>query len=292
MRAPGPRPRIGSRTRSPAAAMPPPITIRSGPRTTRTFASAMPEVAGDWSDGRDAALVARGRARDRRPRRVARPASRGEGLGLGQRLDAAAIAAAAQRAVGSSTIWWPISPALPFAPRWSRPSIITPPPMPVPSVTHTSVRAPRPAPDATLGQRERPRVVDERDRQAEAGRPGGRGAGSRATVPGGSGTARSTPVVARRTARARRRRSWRAARGAAIAAQTGLDHALRRRRPGPRSAWVGTVSLATSSVVGAVRSTLEDRHLMFVPPRSRPERRHRRHDTSAWSSRWSTASNS
>ncbi len=46
----------------------------------------------------------------------------------------------------TSMIWWPISPALPLTPVMSLPSIITPPPMPVPSVMATMLRQPRPAP--------------------------------------------------------------------------------------------------------------------------------------------------
>ena len=37
----------------------------------------------------------------------------------------------------SGTWMWPMSPAAPWAPRWMRPSVITPQPMPVPTLTNS-----------------------------------------------------------------------------------------------------------------------------------------------------------
>ncbi len=45
-----------------------------------------------------------------------------------------------------SIVWCPSSPAVPSWPRWIRPSIAITPPTPVPSVSPTIERAPRPAP--------------------------------------------------------------------------------------------------------------------------------------------------
>ena len=47
----------------------------------------------------------------------------------------------------AGSIWkWPISAAKPLAPRSTRPSTMTPPPMPVPSVTTSASRRPRATP--------------------------------------------------------------------------------------------------------------------------------------------------
>ena len=53
-----------------------------------------------------------------------------------------------QMTAGSSTTWmWPTSPALPWAPRWSRPPEMIPAPMPVPIFTTTTSSWPAATPD-------------------------------------------------------------------------------------------------------------------------------------------------
>ena len=111
--------------------------------------------------------------RDRRPGRPRRPAPpspfRRRGRSPGRpRTSRGSRGCRSRRAVRPGrAVWWPSSPIVPFRPSRSRPSITTPPPMPVPIAKPTSVRQPRPAPSLELCERERAGVVDEADRQAE-----------------------------------------------------------------------------------------------------------------------------
>ena len=136
--------RIGANRSSPAAATPPPMTTTSGETTVDHVGDPDPQIPADLGQSR--------LAPSRRPLRRGDcrldglgPARLGDPVGAGERLDAAVIAAAAQRPVGIDRLV-PISPAVPSCPRRTRPSIAMTPPTPVPSVRPTIVAAPRPAP--------------------------------------------------------------------------------------------------------------------------------------------------
>ena len=121
---------------------------------------------------------------------------------------------------------WPSSAPLPVAPRYGLPSRIRPPPTPVPSVSITTSRAPRAAPDPPLGDRGGVGVVVDRHRTGRAAPASGRG--SRRPRAGCSPTRRARPaalVDPRRDAEAERLR-----------VRLGPAQLLHQRRRAPRAA--------------------------------------------------------
>ena len=113
------------------------------------------------------------------------PAGRGDAVGAGERLQAAAVAAAAWRPVGLDRLVAELA-AGPVVARWTRPSMAMTPPTPVPSVSPIIDEAPASGTQPQLGEPERPRVVDEGGRAGRARAPTGPATGpARPRPPGG-----------------------------------------------------------------------------------------------------------
>ena len=142
---------MGAISRSPSVTSPPPITITSGSSTFVKLASPSPShQANSPSTGAAASSPASGgrndmlapdsvgiAAGDRRTRSgaVRRPRPHGRGGRARTPTRSAPSSRGARRGSGrraGSTMTWPISPEKLLAPRTSRPSLMMPPPMPVP----------------------------------------------------------------------------------------------------------------------------------------------------------------
>ena len=247
----------------------------------------MPSASGRLLHGCDAALVARGRAREDLLH-AGLAGCRRDGLGLGEGLGAAAVAAAAHRSVLEHGLVADLAPGPGAEVKLAVDDQPAADPRPEGHERH------RPGAPAgahpRLREGVRPGVVDEHDRPAEAGLEAGleRIAGPRPREV--REEADDAGLALEQAGDADADRGDRPVHRDRV--QAGLDH---DRDDAVRSAFgVGRDGVAREeSRDGAVRvGPLEDRDLEVGPAEVEAEVATRRHDTSAWSPRWSTASNS
>ena len=124
---------------------PPPITMRSGVITVIMFAIPSPRYRPISASPPPAPASRQPEPARRPPRAVAVPQAAAI---RSPRANASRQPRLPQPQISpsGSIVWWPISPAVPSWPWWTRPSTAMTPPTPVPSVSPTIDRAPRPAP--------------------------------------------------------------------------------------------------------------------------------------------------
>ena len=189
------------------------------------------------------------------------PGGRGDRLGARHPVEAAAVAAAAQRAVG-------IDRRVPDLARVAEPEVQA-------AADHHAaadagaerdadeIRRSAPGAEAQLGERERAHVVDQRDRRAEpvAHRFGDRRARPSRRARFGSST--PVPVAASKCPGSARPAVAAGPTGATVARPSAATRSS--TASSPRSAAVGHASVASTR-----RASSTTAHLTFVPPRSSP----------------------